>query len=91
VTPCSVYTVYKEMRSADFLIEPQNQGRRFPGLSLQTDSNGLVIWVSKSARQFLDLDLKTKQGSVYRLRQETNGRRIRWDTYQDLAACFDVK
>jgi hypothetical protein len=26
---CAVYTVHKEMRSADFLVEPQNQGQRF--------------------------------------------------------------
>jgi hypothetical protein len=26
---CSVYTVHKEMRSASFLNQPQNQGRRF--------------------------------------------------------------
>jgi hypothetical protein len=27
VMPCAVYTVHKEMRSAGFLVEPQNQGR----------------------------------------------------------------
>jgi hypothetical protein len=27
VTPCAVYTVHKETRSANFLVEPQNQGR----------------------------------------------------------------
>jgi hypothetical protein len=26
---CAVCTVYEEMRIADFLVEPQNQGRRF--------------------------------------------------------------
>jgi hypothetical protein len=26
---CAVYTVHKEMRSAGFLVQPQNQGRRF--------------------------------------------------------------
>jgi hypothetical protein len=32
-----------------FLIEPQNQGGGgFFGLSLKTDSYGLVIWASKS-------------------------------------------
>jgi hypothetical protein len=29
VTLCVVYTVQKEMRSASFLVEPQNQGQRF--------------------------------------------------------------
>jgi hypothetical protein len=27
VTPCAVCTVHKETRSANFLVEPQNQGR----------------------------------------------------------------
>jgi hypothetical protein len=29
VTLCAVYTVHKETRSVSFLVEPQNQGRRF--------------------------------------------------------------
>jgi hypothetical protein len=29
VTPYAVYTVHMETRSVDFLVEPQNQGRRF--------------------------------------------------------------
>jgi hypothetical protein len=29
VTLCVVYTVHKEMRSADFLVQPLNQGQRF--------------------------------------------------------------
>jgi hypothetical protein len=34
-----------------FLVEPQNQGGvGFPGLSLKTDSSGLVIWASKPRR-----------------------------------------
>jgi hypothetical protein len=54
-----------------FLVEPQNQGGGgFPGLGLKTDSSGLVIWASKSLRQFLGLGLKTKQASVYRLRHK---------------------
>jgi hypothetical protein len=28
VASCAVCTVHVEMRSADFLVEPQNQGRR---------------------------------------------------------------
>jgi hypothetical protein len=51
---CAVYTVHIEMRSAGFLVEPQNQGRRFVsdlaikplgwfliGLGLKTDGDGL--------------------------------------------------
>jgi hypothetical protein len=29
VTPCAICTVYKETRSTGFLVEHQNQGRRF--------------------------------------------------------------
>jgi hypothetical protein len=43
----------------DFLVEPQNQaGGGFSGLSLKTDSSGLVVWGSKSSRRFLGLGLK---------------------------------
>jgi hypothetical protein len=73
VAPCAVYTWHVETRSADFLVEPQNQGGGgFPGLGLKTDSSDLVIWVSKSPRRFLGLDLKTKWDSVCRLRHKTN-------------------
>jgi hypothetical protein len=51
---CVICTVHMEMRSAGFLVEPQNQGRRFVsglaskllglfliGLALKTDDDGL--------------------------------------------------
>jgi hypothetical protein len=70
-----------------FLVEPQNQGGGgFFGLGLKTGSSGLVIWASKSTRQFLGLGLKTKQASVCRLRHKTDGGRSVWDTRRDLAA-----
>jgi hypothetical protein len=75
-----------------FLVEPQNQGGGgFPGLALKTGSYDLVIWVSKSPRRFLDLSLKTKQATVYRLRHKSDGRVMVWDTRRDLAACFTWK
>jgi hypothetical protein len=55
VTPCAVCTMHVKTRSACFLVEPQNQGRRFSsvwpqtggdgflGLSIKTDSSSLVI------------------------------------------------
>jgi hypothetical protein len=64
--------------AVDFLVEPQNQcGGGFSGLGLKTGSSGLVIWASKSPRQFLGLSLKTNQTSVCRLRHKTTegGRR----------------
>jgi hypothetical protein len=64
-----------------FLVEPQNQGGGgFPGLGLKTGSSGLVIWASKSPRQFLGLGLKTKQASVCRLRRKTDEGRLVQDT-----------
>jgi hypothetical protein len=57
-----------------FLVEPQNQGGGgFPSLGLRTGSYGLVIWASKSLRQFLGLGLKTIQALVCQLRHKTNG------------------
>jgi hypothetical protein len=57
-----------------FLVEPQNQGGGFSGLGLKTNSNGLVIWVSKSSRRFLGLGFKIKQSLVCRLRHKTDKR-----------------
>jgi hypothetical protein len=58
----SVATVSSGLTSkpvVGFLVEPQNQGGGwFPGLGLKTGSYGLVIWASKSLRQFLGLGLK---------------------------------
>jgi hypothetical protein len=64
-----------------FLVEPQNQGGgEFPGLGLKTDSYHLMIWASKSPRQFLGLSLKTKQSSFCRLCLKTNGWMGRYGT-----------
>jgi hypothetical protein len=77
--------------AVDFLVEPHNQGGGgFPGLVLKTDSSGLVIWASKSPRQFPGLGLKTMWASVCRLRHKTDGGRSVWDMRRDLAACFTV-
>jgi hypothetical protein len=73
------------------LVWPQNRWLGFPGLGLKTGSSSLVIWASKSLRQFLGLDLKTKQASVCRLRHKTNRGRMTRDTCQDLTACFAWK
>jgi hypothetical protein len=50
VMPCVVFTVHVETRSAGFLVEPQNQGRRFPNLGHKTGSFDLVICASKPSR-----------------------------------------
>jgi hypothetical protein len=75
-----------------FLVEPQNQGGGgFPDLGLKTGISGLVIWISKSLRQFLGLDLKIKWASVCRLRHKTDGGRLARDTRRDLVVCFTWK
>jgi hypothetical protein len=72
-----------------FLIEPQNQGGGgFLGLGLKIGSFGLVIWASKSLRQFLGLGLKIKGASVCQLRHKINRGRSAQDTRRDLVACF---
>jgi hypothetical protein len=43
MTSCAVCTVHKEMRSTDFLVEPQNQGRQCSGFGLKTGRSSLVI------------------------------------------------
>jgi hypothetical protein len=76
-----VATVSPDLASklmVSFLVEPKNQGGgEFPGLGLKIDSYCLVIWVSKSTRRFLGLDLKIKRATVCWLHLKTNGR-MRW-------------
>jgi hypothetical protein len=90
-----VATVSPDLASkpvVSFMVEPQNQGGGgFPGLSLKTDSSGLVIWASKSRRRLLGLGIKTKWASVCRLRHKTDGVRSVRDMRRDLAACFAWK
>jgi hypothetical protein len=72
-----------------FLVEPQNQGGGgFYGLGLKIGSFDLVIWASKSPRQFPGLGHKTNLASVYRLHHKINGGRLARDTCRDLVSCF---
>jgi hypothetical protein len=53
VAPCAVCTMHVETRSASFLVEPQNQGRRFV-------SDGLsMVWPQNHYDSFLWFGLKT--------------------------------
>jgi hypothetical protein len=54
---------------------PQNHSLRFLGFSLKISSYGLVIWPTKSPRQFLGLGLKTKWSSGL-LRLEASQARV---------------
>jgi hypothetical protein len=67
------------------LVEPQNQGGGgFSNLDLKIGSSGLVIWASKSPRQFLGLRLKTKWTSVCQLHHKTDGGRSTRDTWKQV-------
>jgi hypothetical protein len=67
-------------------------GFGFPGLGLKTGGYGLVICASKSPRQFLGLELKTKWAMVCRLRLKIDRRmEPARGTHQDLATCFAWK
>jgi hypothetical protein len=45
VTPCTVYTVHVETRSAGFLVEAQNQGQRFvSGLASKPLGRFSLFW-----------------------------------------------
>jgi hypothetical protein len=60
VTPCVVSTMHVETRSAGFLVEPQNQGRRLVS-GLASKPLGLFVsgLASKPLRRFFRFGLKT--------------------------------
>jgi hypothetical protein len=43
VTSCAICIVHMEMMSVNFLVELQNQGRRFSSLGLKIGCSGLMI------------------------------------------------
>jgi hypothetical protein len=59
VASCAVCTVHVEMRSACFLAEPQNQGRRFiSGLASKPLGRFYLVWPQNRWRRFLRFGLK---------------------------------
>jgi hypothetical protein len=53
VAPCVVCTWHVEIRSAGFLVEPQNQGRRFvSGLASKPLGRFLLVWPQNQWRRF---------------------------------------
>jgi hypothetical protein len=59
VTPCAVYTWYVETRSVSFLVENQNQGRRFvSGLASKPLIRFLAVWPQNLLRRFLPVWLQ---------------------------------
>jgi hypothetical protein len=59
VASCAVYIVHVEMRSVGFLVEPQNQGRRFVSGLISNHSDGFSsVWALKpmvTVYQWFDL------------------------------------
>jgi hypothetical protein len=56
VTPCVVCNVHMKMRSAGFLVEPQNQGRRFvSGLASKPLGRFSPVWPQNRWRRFLPI------------------------------------
>jgi hypothetical protein len=54
VTPCAVYTWHVETRSASFLVETKNQGRRVvSGLASKPLIRFLAVWPQNLLRRFL--------------------------------------
>jgi hypothetical protein len=54
VMPCAVCIVHMETRSASFLVEPQNQGRRFlSGLASKPLGRFSPVWPQNRWRRFL--------------------------------------
>jgi hypothetical protein len=91
VTPCAVCTVHKEMRSACFLVDPQNQGRRVSRFGPQNrqlwfGDLGLKITVAVSC-----FGPQNQAADDLSVAPKTDGRRMAWDTCRDLAACFAMK
>jgi hypothetical protein len=67
VTPCVVCTVHEETRSAGFLIEPQNQGRRFvSGLDSKPLGRFLLVWPQNQWRRFLPIWSQNRWFRVFR-------------------------
>jgi hypothetical protein len=59
VAMCAVCTVHVEMRSTGFLVEPQNQGRRFEsGLGSKPLGQFSLFWPQNRWLRFLGLGLK---------------------------------
>jgi hypothetical protein len=56
VTLYAICTVHEETRSASFLVEPQNQGRRFvTGLTSKPLGCFSLVWPQNRWRRFLSI------------------------------------
>jgi hypothetical protein len=64
VTPCAVCIVHVETMSANFLVEPQTQCRRFvSGLTSKSLGRFSPVWPQNRWRRFLWFSIKTGDNS----------------------------
>jgi hypothetical protein len=71
MTLYAVCTVYEETRSTYFLIEPQNQGRRFiNGLASKPLGRFLPVWPQNWWRLFLPVWPQNRWWRIFRLRPQ---------------------
>jgi hypothetical protein len=74
VVPCAVFTWHVETRSAGFLVEPQNQGRRFvSGLASKPLGQFSLVWPQNQCDGFLQFGLKTGGDGFSRFGLKTGG------------------
>jgi hypothetical protein len=74
VAQCAVCTVHMEMRRAGFLVEPQNQGRRFvSGLASKPLGRFSLVWPQNRWRWFLAVGLKTCYDGFLQFDHKTGG------------------
>jgi hypothetical protein len=74
VAPCAVCTWHVETRSTGFLVEPQNQGRRFvSGLTSKPLRQFSLVGLKTSGDGFLQFGLKTGGDSFSHFGLKTGG------------------
>jgi hypothetical protein len=79
VVPCAVYTMHVEMRSADFLVEPQNQGQRFvSGLASKSLERFLPVWPQNWWQRFLAVWPQNFLDGFRRFGLKTGGDSFHW-------------
>jgi hypothetical protein len=77
MTPCAICTVHKETRSTSFLVEPQNQGRRFAsGLASKILERFLPVQPQNQWYSFSQFVLNTGGDGFLGLPSKTSGRRF---------------
>jgi hypothetical protein len=74
VAPCAVCTWHVETRSADFLVEPQNQGRWFVScLASKPLGRFLLVWPQNHSDGFCWFGLKTSGNGFLQFGLKTGG------------------